>query len=393
MKTFTTKGRKGNMLRRIAVVTGTRAEYGLLKSTMTALAERERVELQIVVTGAHLLKKFGHTVDEIEGDGWRIDATIAMQRGDDSPLDQSAGLSRGIAGISRFLVKKGTDIVVVLGDRIEAMAGALAAVTSGRILAHIHGGDLAAGDLDDRLRHAITKLAHLHFPATAEAARRIVRMGEESFRVHVVGAPGLDRLKEIAESGSKAKARSRQSPGPRHAIVVQHPCGRSAARERQVMGHVLEACEKEKLHVTCLYPNTDAGHRGILEAIEERRRSARNGEFRALATMPRDDFLMALHRADVLVGNSSSGIIESPFVGTAAVDIGDRQKGRQVGGPSVIRCRESPTAIRAALRKALSLRPGRASNAYGDGDAGKRIARVLSQVRLTEPLRRKLNRY
>ncbi|MEE9211172.1 MAG: UDP-N-acetylglucosamine 2-epimerase, partial [Phycisphaeraceae bacterium] len=165
-------------IRRVAVITGTRADYGLLRSTMAAIQTHRRLRLQVVVTGMHLLHKFGHTVDQIARDGWRVDARVKMQTGDDSPLDQAAGLSRGVLGIAKFLEQAKSEIVLVLGDRIEAMAGALAAVTTGRIVAHIHAGDVAPGDFDDSLRHAITKLAHVHLTATRCAARRVVRMGE-----------------------------------------------------------------------------------------------------------------------------------------------------------------------------------------------------------------------
>ena len=195
-----TSAKHRKTVRRIAVVTGTRAEYGLLRSTMEAVAEHRDLTLQVVVTGMHLLRKFGRTIDDIVRDGWRVGARVKMQTGDDSPLDQAAGLSRGVRGIATYCEQAATDIVVVLGDRIEAMAGTLAAVTTGRLLAHVHGGDIAPGDFDDSLRHAISKLAHLHLTATESARRRLIRMGESPDRVHCVGAPGLDRLFQLIEN-------------------------------------------------------------------------------------------------------------------------------------------------------------------------------------------------
>lgn len=379
-------------LRRVAVVTGTRAEYGLLQSTMKALQEHKNVALQLVVTGSHLLPKFGHTIDEIIADGWRIDARVTMQRGDDDPLDQAEALARGVAGIARFLHERQSDVVVVLGDRIEAMAGALAAVTTGRHLAHIHGGDLATGDIDDTLRHSITKLAHLHFPATRDAARRIIRMGEDPKRVHVVGAPGLDRLRELLDHRWTPCTTARNDI--RRALIIQHPCGRSRDKERAVMNSILNAVRAEEFHATCLYPNTDRGHQGIIEAIVTYAEKTSNGEFRVVPSLPRDDFLMALHEADVLVGNSSSGIIEAASAGTPAVNIGPRQTGRQVSSTSVIHCGESLDAIRVALRNARKKKISKShSNAYGDGRAGGRIAATLARIPLNEKLRRKLNAY
>lgn len=396
------QGRKGpSTKRRIAVVTGTRAEYGLLKSTMTALQQQRTVTLQLVVTGSHLLPKFGHTIDDVADDGWNIDARVPMQRGDDDPLDQSQAMARGIAGIAEFLDVQSTDIVVVLGDRIEAMAGALAAVTTGRALAHVHGGDLAAGDFDDTLRHSITKLAHLHFPATREAARRIIRMGEDSARVQVVGAPGLDRIRELLQtrrasdqtSRSVSHARTSNHKDVKHALIVQHPCGRSRERERAVMNTILKTAQAEHFHVSCLYPNTDRGHLGIIDAIEAHANKSSNGEFRVMPSLPRDDFLLAMHDADVLIGNSSSGIIEAASVGTPAVNIGPRQSGRQISGSGVIHCGESLYAIRRALRTATKKGPIGKRNIYGDGHAGERIAKTLAQIPLNETIRRKLNSY
>lgn len=391
--------------RRVAVITGTRSEYGILRSVMAAIAAEARLELQVVVTGMHLLSEFGRTERDIVRDGWQIAARVPMQRGDDDALDQARGLARGVAGIADFLVAANTDIVVVLGDRIEAMAGALAAVTTGRVLAHIHGGDVAAGDFDESLRHAITKLAHLHFAATRRSAQRIIRMGERPEHVFLVGAPGLDRLRELIDetnSGRAGQARKTRAgrtfaelrlagQRARTALVVYHASGRAAAVEERGMHTVLSAVKKTGLRRFIVYPNTDRGHRGVLRAI--RRHAVEdegNGAVTVARSLARDDYLRALLAADVLVGNSSSGIIEAPLAGTPSVDVGDRQAGRQPAGPSVIHAAENERAIRAAIKEALATRPRRGgSNVYGDGRAGQRIAGILAQVALSDGLRRK----
>lgn len=374
--------------RRVAVVTGTRADYGLLRSTMQAIAGHSSLKLQTVVAGMHLLRKFGRTVNEIVRDGWRVDARVRMQGGDDSALDQAVGLSKGIAGIARFCEEAGTDIVVVLGDRIEAMAGALAATTTGHILAHIHGGDLAPGDFDDRLRHSITKLAHTHLTATCTATRRIIRMGEQPERVFWVGAPGLDHLRALTK-GMKA----RRNPSGR-ALVVLHPCGRAAHHERAVMEAVLRAVSDANLSPTVIYPNSDRGHTGIVDAIEDWSGRSASGWMRVVRSLDRDTYLRMLIEADVLIGNSSSGIIEAPAAGTPAVNIGPRQQGRERGGRTVVDADESFKSIREAIRKALRIRPvlGRAT-VYGDGRTGERIARILARTPLDGRFRHKTNRY
>ena len=369
--------------RRVAVVTGTRAEYGLLRTVMDAIERHRRLELQVVVTGMHLLKKFGHTIDEIVADGWRIGLRTPMQAGDDRPLDQTFGLARGIVGMSRYFERAGTEVVVVLGDRIEAMAGALAGVTSGRILAHIHGGDVAPGHLDEGLRHAITKLAHIHLAATRQAARRIIRMGERAEHVHFVGAPGLDHLYEfLAQRPAQPKSAS--------ALVLQHPSGRPPAREQRTMSAILRAVDNAGLEPIVIYPNSDAGHTGIIAAIESAARKRRRVPLRTERSVPREEYLRLLADARVLVGNSSSGIIEAACAGTPVVNVGDRQRGRQRSGPSVVDCGETYAAIRAAITAALKRHPhlgGR--TCYGDGQAGQRIADIIADTPINDALRRK----
>lgn len=368
--------------RRIAVVTGTRAEYGLLRTVMHELGARKGARLQVIATGMHLLKKFGHTIDDIRADGFRVDATVKMQTGRDDVLDQSAGLGRGVEGLARAFVRLKTDIVVVLGDRIEALAGALAATTTQRILAHIHGGDVAVGDADDSIRHAITKLAHFHFAATADAAKRIIKLGERREFVFNVGAPGLDELRPLIKRAPK-----RNEAADRHALIVHHAIGRSAADEKKTMRNLLAAVNDSGLSATIAYPASDPGHTGIIDAIRE---WTPKRPHRVYRSMPREQYLRALITADVLVGNSSSGIIESAFAGTPAVNVGPRQTGRLRGGPSIIDCGESRAAIRAAIATALRKRPrAGARSRYGDGTAGERIADNLLRVPLSDDVRRK----
>jgi len=379
-------GHRASTKRRIAVVTGTRAEYGLLCSPMEAIRRHPRLELQLIVTGMHLLKTCGTTVRDIERDGWHVDARVPMQRGHDDALDQAQGLARGVMGIAKFLDQARSDIVLVLGDRIEALAGALAAVTTGRYLAHVHGGDVAPGDIDDALRHAITKLAHIHLVASSDAARRVVRMGESPHRVHVVGAPGMDRLFELLRESPRTRDRSR-------ALIVQHAYGRRPEREYRTMRSLLQAVVGLRLAGTIIHPNTDRGHSGVTRAIHEFA-AQRNGRapLHIVHSMPRDDYLRTLIASAVLVGNSSSGIIEAAAAGVPAVNVGDRQSGRLRASRSVIDSGETTREIRQAIMAALALRPKTPrATPYGDGHAGERIADILARTLLTEELRRKRN--
>ncbi len=370
--------------RRIAVITGTRAEYGLLRTTIRAIQRHPRLQLQLAATGMHLVRKFGSTVRQIEADGFPIAARVPMQRGTDDPLDQAEGLARGVRGIARFLQEAESDVVLVLGDRIEAMAGALAGVATGRIVAHVHGGDVAPGDLDDALRHAITKLAHLHLTATRASMRRVLRMGERRAHVFLVGAPGLDELASLL----REQARPHQRSG--NALIVHHPCGRSAEVEARVMRDLLGAVERQGLRRLIVYPNSDRGHEGVIAAIRDHAAGSRPGEVRVFRSLPRDEFVPCLITTDALVGNSSSGIIEAPFVGTPSVNVGARQTGREPGGSSVFHADESSRSIRDALTRAQRSRRRRpAFSVYGDGQAGQRIADILAKLEICDDLRRK----
>lgn len=366
--------------RRVAVVTGSRAEYGLLKSVLRAISVEPRLELRVVAAGMHLLPAFGSTVREIERDGYRVAARVRMQRGDDSPNDQALGLARGVASLARYFERCEPDIVLILGDRVEALAAALAATTTGRLIAHIHGGDVARGDFDEAIRHAITKLAHLHFTATRAAQRRVLRMGEASRDVHFVGAPGLDGLRERIDAGIAPKP-------PARAIILQHPTGRAAKVEQNAMCAILHAAASERLDATLIYPNSDRGHSGIVRAIE---RIGRRSGFRVCRSMPRDCFLEELLLSRVIVGNSSCGAIEAGFAGAAFVCVGDRQVDRESQSGSVFPARETVPAIRRAIRAALSkrLRPA-ARTPWGDGHAGERIAALLATLPLSAERRRK----
>ncbi|MFO0837191.1 MAG: UDP-N-acetylglucosamine 2-epimerase [Phycisphaerae bacterium] len=396
--------------RAVAVVTGTRADFGVLRSTLRALRDDRRVELKIIAAGMHLLPRFGRTLREVERDFGTVAARVPMQRGDDDPLDQAQGLARGVAGMARYLRQASVRWVVVLGDRIEAMAGALAAVTTGCRLAHIHGGDVARGDFDDQLRDAITQLADVHFVASRAAARRVRAMGAPANRVFLVGAPGLDAFRadpvrvparpvagargsdrpkwtlsasdrhfRTASASNRPAVEASRAPGvaSHDALIVYHAFGRSAAHEERVMRDILRAAATLGLRRTVIFPNSDRGNAGVIRAIREHGRNSPRGEVRVHRSLPHDEYVAALRRARVLVGNSSSGIIEAPFVGTPSVNVGDRQFGREPGGPSVIHAREAGSAIRRAIQRALRLPRRRHVQVYGDGGAGARIVRIL----------------
>lgn len=385
--------------RRVAVVTGTRAEFGLLESTLRAMGNHANLEPQLIVTGMHLLRTFGRTVDQIRDAGWRIDAEVPMQRGTDGGAAEAEAVGRGVTGLARAFDRLDPQIVLVLGDRIEAFAAASAAATGRRILAHIHGGDRAPGDLDESLRNAITRLAHVHFVASAEAQARLKRMGEPPGRIHRVGAPGLDDIRRFQFTDRQdPTATTRwlkdqlgvlaESP---FAVVLQHARGRAAGQEETTMRHMVQAVERAGLGGVAIYPNTDPGHSGILRVLSELQSK---NNWRVVRSLPREHYLRLLSRAAVLIGNSSGGVIETASLGLPTINVGPRQQGRLRCGANVVDCRESPAAMTRALRGILSARrPRPRRSAYGDGRAGERIAARLARLIITPRLRQKLLTY
>lgn len=411
----------------VGVVTGSRAEFGLLEPILAAMADSRRLQPRLIVTGMHLLRKFGLTHRDVRAAGFEIDARIRMQSARDDRHEQARAVSRGITGMARAFDDLGCRAVLVLGDRIEAFAAASAAVLTGRVLIHVHGGDRATGDLDDALRNAITRLAHVHLVASADAADRLRRMGETPDRIHRIGAPGLDRIRRFREQDRRRRRdndeRLRALLGPvaakRYAIVLYHPCGRPAGHEARVIRATLRAVETCGLGGVVIYPNSDPGHEGIIRVIESLPRSAvstprgtpgsgsRAGRpegrgsgrvagtsprgpartWRVFRSLPHDDFLLVASRAALLVGNSSSGIIESASLGLPAVNVGPRQDGRLRCAPTVVDAGQSAPAIAGAIRRVLkSPPPEPARSCYGDGRAAERAVRVLERLIITPDL-------
>lgn len=378
--------RKGRRVRRIALVTGTRAEFGILTHVAEAVRRRPGFELQLVVTGMHLLKRFGRTIEQIRAAGWPIAANVRMQSGRDDPSEAPPAVGRGITRMARAFKRLDSDVVLVTGDRIEAFAAAAAAAVGQRVLVHLHGGDRALGITDDMLRNAITRLAHVHLAASRDAVQRLKRMGEAPWRIHRVGAPGLDAIRFLRQRVRAEPRQARQClntllgelAATPYALIVHHPLSRPTRIERTTMERIFKAVRDCGLSGVVICPNSDPGHEGIFQAIE--RIEGRPG-WRVFRSLPREHYLRVALAAAVLVGNSSSGIIESASLGINAVNVGSRQSGRLRCGPGVQDCGESATAIKVAIRRALHRRkPAHARSLYGDGRASERIADVLERL-------------
>ncbi len=360
-------------MRRIAVVTGTRAEWGLLRTVCNAIRAHPELELVIIAGGAHLLPP-ALTILEVRAYGVPMHE-FAMQRdGETGRLADAAAFGRGVSGIATALSLTTPDVVVVLGDRIEALAAACAASIGGIRVAHIHGGDRAEGVADEAMRHAITKLAHIHFPATVASAARIERLGEDVARVHCVGSPAVDELAAIPSLSDDRFA----ALGSPEFVFLMHPCGRDINSEHDDAAAVLAATARCG-RVLALQPNSDAGREGIGEAITEV--TAANERVTTANHLIREEFIGLLTRREVraIVGNSSAGLIEAAALGVRALNVGARQRGRERAG-NVLDC-ATPTeqALNEALKQLSATHPA-PSTQFGDGKTGERIAHLLATV-------------
>lgn len=378
--------------RRIAYVTGTRADFGLLASTLHRLHGMADVDLRLLVTGMHLDPACGETVREIEASGLPIAARVPVALAERTPGAMAVAIAHALQGFTHALESDPADLLLVLGDRGEMLAGALAALHLGIPVAHLHGGE-RSGTVDEPVRHAITKLSHLHLVATQESRDRVVRMGEDPGQVHVVGAPGLDDIAGRAPPGRELLLqRLGLPPGSRYALVLFHPVVQEARQAGDQVRALLAAVRGEVLgqglHAVWLAPNADAGSAGIDQELQ---RSAWPGLHR-VTHLPRDEYLDALHGAEVLAGNSSSGIIEAASFGTPVVNVGSRQRLRQRNA-NTVDCEADEAAIAGALRRQLAHGRYPCANVYGDGRAGERIARLLAGVPLPRRLLDKANAY
>ena len=379
------------MSRAIGVVTVARSDYGHLTPLLTALRAAADVELLVYVAGSHLAARFGHTADLVEADGWPVVARVDMGVDGDTPEAIAAATARGVAGFAREFARRRPDLLVVLGDRYEMLSATVAALPFALPIAHVHGGEVTEGAIDEQIRHAITKLAHLHFTAAEPYAARVRQLGEEAWRVHCCGAPGLDRLRDRATLSREALGVRLGRPlGQPTLLVTFHPETLAAGDVPRQVDELTAALEKVDGDIVATSPGADTAHRAITAALG--RLAARRPATQLVTTLGDEVYCSLLREADVMVGNSSSGLIEAPSFGLPVVNVGARQHGR-LRAANVLDVDHDREAIAAAILRALdpSFRRGLAAlvNPYGDGHAAPRIARVLREVELGPRLTRK----
>lgn len=370
------------MKKTIAIVTGTRAEYGLLKPLIKALHEDDKFNMQLLVTGMHLSKKYGNTITEIEADGFPITAKIDSHLEGDSAVNVSNSVAETTLGFAKVLEELNPDLMMVLGDRSEIFAAATAATIKGIPIAHIHGGETTEGAYDEAFRHAITKMSHWHFTSTEVYRKRVIQLGENPNRVFNVGAIGVDSIANLKlmtkvefESSIDFKLNKR------NVLITFHPVTLENNTSEAQFNHLLSALDQlEEVTLIFTKPNSDKDGIIISNQIDN---YVKNHSDKAVAfiSLGQKRYLSALQYMDVVVGNSSSGIIEVPLFKIPTINIGDRQKGRLMP-KSVINCLPIEAAITNALHQAFSseflISISNLKSDYGNGTATKQIMSVLN---------------
>lgn len=371
-------------MRTIGVVTVGRSDYGIYLPLLRRLHDDSSIRLELFVSGMHLLPQFGQTVTAIERDGFPIAARIATLSNSDAPAAIAKAIGAGVTGFANAFDRKRPDLLVVLGDRFEMYAAAVAALPFKIPVAHIHGGELTQGAIDDSLRHSLTKLSHLHFVSTEEYARRVRQLGEEPWRVTVSGAPSLDNLRTLKlQTRAELAQRFRLDLTEPPLLVTFHPVTLEYERTEAYARELLAALDAAGLPVVFTAPNSDTHGCMIRRQIAKYLKTHRNAAFVENFGTAAYFSLMACSRA--MVGNSSSGILEAPSFKLPVVNIGTRQDGR-LRAANVIDVGYRRQDILAGIRRAAQLRLHKLTNPYGDGHAAERIVARLRRVPLNDRL-------
>ena len=374
-------------LRKVCIVVGSRANYSSIKSVMRAVQAHPGLTLQLIVAASALLDRFGSVVDLIEADGFTPDARVTMIVEGETPATMAKSTGLGLLELPTIFGMLKPDVVVTVGDRFETMATAIAAAYMNIPLAHTMGGEIS-GTIDESIRHAVTKLSHVHFPANQAAADRIIRMGEPPETVHAVGCPRIDLVAEIARGGSDlphAEWLEREGVGAhidvskRFLLVNQHPVTTEYGQGKDQVWETLMALQELRIPTIMLWPNVDAGSDDIASGMRTFREKVKPEYIRFYKNFPIDTYVRLMLLSACTVGNSSAPIREGAFLGAPAVNIGTRQLGRDRGS-NVIDVPHERSAIASAIRQQLAHGRYPSDPLYGDGAAGGRIADVLARA-------------
>lgn len=369
---------------RVSVVTSSRADYGLLERLLHGFKESSEFLLQLIATGTHLSPEFGYTVTEIEADGYKVNEKVEMLLSGDSSVAVAKSLGLATIGLAEAYARLAPDLVVLLGDRYEILAAAQAALVSRIPIAHIAGGDSTEGAYDEAIRHSITKMAHVHFVTNLDARQRVIQLGEDPARVHLVGSPGIDKLlaSEIPDVRSLEEELGINFLGRTLLVTFHPPTLESGESQAQVM-ELLEALSTVGEDVSLVFTGTNADNEGraVMASISEFVRS-RPGQAHLFQSLGSRRYLGLLAMADAIVGNSSSGLYEAPTLSTPTVNIGTRQKGR-MRASSVIDVPPDRAAIRRAIAHVLEGDYKVGESPYGSGSSVQKMLQVLAGI--TDP--------
>lgn len=366
-----------NVLRKIAVVTGTRADYGLLYWVMKEIQNDCDLQLQIIVTGMHLSPEFGLTYTIIEQDGFPIDAKVEMILSSDSCVGITKSIGLGIIGFADVLDRLKPDLLLVLGDRYEILAASQAAMIARIPIAHIAGGDTTEGAMDEAIRHSITKMAHLHFVTNREAEGRVRQMGEDPEKIYCVGSPGIDYIKRLTLLSLEELEQALNFKFfPKNLLITFHPVTLEEKSSQSQFGELLRALDLLGENVGLIFtkPNSDTDGRVIIQMIDEFVQNRANAK--AYTSLGQQRYLSTIQQVDAVVGNSSSGLYEVPTFKKPTVNIGDRQKGR-LQASSVINCPNDTKGIYDAIQKAFICDCQGVENPYGEGNASSMIVKII----------------
>ncbi len=372
-------------MRTIAVITGSRGEWGYIRPVLRLIEKEPSLDYRIIATNMHLLPAFGMSVHEIEKDGFHVDERIFMTFDGYTAATMTKSLACFLMELPTALQRIKPDFILLAGDRGEQLMGAIAGLHMGIPVAHIQAGELS-GNVDGIVRHAITKLAHIHFAANEQFAERVRRLGEHDFRIFVTGAPLVDELTAgLVTTETDLRLRYRLKENERLILTVQHPLTEEESQAGDQVSETINALTEINWPTIFVYPNGDAGS----ELIRSRLVKLKRPHIRLFRNLPRQDYLGLMKMADVVVGNSSSGIMEAPSFGKPAVNIGRRQNGRPqaLNVVNAGNCKdEIVTAVRVATSPEFVAKARLASNPYGDGTASGKIVKVLKEIEINARL-------
>ena len=378
------------MIRKVLGVTGIRSEYDIMSSVFRAINNHPNLDLQLVVTGAHLSEAYGYTIDEIHKDGFVVADEIESLLNGDQASCRVKGLAVQLQGLVQTVIRVKPDILLVLGDREEAMPTALVGAYMNIPVAHLCGGDRVIGNVDDQVRHAVTKLSHLHLVTNRESFERILRLGEQPFRIFEVGNPGLDRLLEVPVIDAAELSICLGFTiveGEPLVMLIQHVISTESNQAYEQMKISLDAVSELGIKTILSYPNSDAGGQQMIRAIHE----YDSLPFLFVAkNIPRLEFVNLMRRASCLLGNSSAGILEAPLLKLPVINVGNRQRGR-LHAENVKFVPHDKDQIIAAIRRAIYDKSYRnsvatCSNPYGDGKSSARVADILAEISIDDTL-------